>query len=62
MTKLRVHLCTKCGEQTISSLHGSLHKNDSTDHLTDSGRILTLDWDPGPRWSNVLMIHQCEEG
>jgi len=46
VTKLRVHLCTKCGEQTIWSPDGPLHENDSTDHLPDPGRILTLEWDP----------------
>jgi hypothetical protein len=46
VTKLTVHLCTTCGEQTIWSPEGPLHENDSTDHLPDPGRILTLEWDP----------------
>jgi hypothetical protein len=44
MTKLTVHLCSKCGEQTIWSADGPLHEIYTTDHLADPGRILTLEW------------------
>jgi hypothetical protein len=46
MTKLTVHLCNKCGVQTIWTPDGPLHENDTTDHLADPGRTLTLEWDP----------------
>jgi hypothetical protein len=45
VTKLTVHVCSKCGEQTIWSPNGPLHNNDSIDHLPEPGRILTLEWD-----------------
>jgi len=46
VTKLTVHLCSKCGVQTIWTPDGPLHENDTTDHLADPGRTLTLEWDP----------------
>ena len=45
MTKLMVHLCSKCGIQTIWTPDGPLHESDTTDHLADPGRTLTLEWD-----------------
>jgi hypothetical protein len=45
MTKLSVHLCTKCGEQTIWTPDGALHDGNISDHLAEPGRILTLEWE-----------------
>ncbi len=45
MTRLMVHLCTKCGEQTIWTPDGPLHEGNISDHLADPGRTLTLEWD-----------------
>jgi hypothetical protein len=45
MTQLRIDLCVKCGDQTIWTPDGPLHENDTTDHLADPGRTLTLEWD-----------------
>jgi hypothetical protein len=53
VTKLTVHLCTKCGVQTIWTPDGPLHENDTTDHLADPGRTLTLEWDPGSPMAHV---------
>jgi hypothetical protein len=53
VTKLTVHLCVKCGVQTIWTPDGPLHENDTTDHLADPGRTLVLDWDPE---SSVIQI------
>ena len=47
MTKLTVHLCSKCGVQTIWTPDGPLHENDTTDHLADPGRTVTFKWNPG---------------
>jgi hypothetical protein len=46
MTKLTVHLCSKCGEQLMWTPDGSEHENTATDHLPDPGRILTMRWNP----------------
>jgi hypothetical protein len=44
VTKLTVDLCTKCGVQTIWTPDGPLHESDTSDHLADPGRTLTLEW------------------
>jgi hypothetical protein len=45
VTKLTIHLCSKCGVQTIWTPDGPLHENDTSDHLADPGRTLSLEWD-----------------
>jgi hypothetical protein len=55
VTQLRIHLCVTCGDQTIWTPDGPLHENDTTDHLADPGRILTLEWDAD---SSVVQVIQ----
>jgi hypothetical protein len=54
MTKLTVHLCAKCGVQTIWTPEGPLHESDTSDHLADPGRTLTLEWDEQSRAVEVV--------
>jgi hypothetical protein len=44
VTKLTIHVCSKYGVQTIWTPEGPLHENDTTDHLADPGRTLTIEW------------------
>jgi hypothetical protein len=41
VTKLTVHLCTKCGEQAIWTPDGPLHEGNISGYLANPGRTLT---------------------
>jgi hypothetical protein len=59
VTKLTVHICLTCGEQTIWTPDGPLHEGNISDHLADPGRIVTLDWDA--QSSNVTVVNDVGE-
>lgn len=52
--RITVHLCSKCGVQTIWTPDGPLHESDTTDHLADPGRIVTLEWDEESSTAEVV--------
>ena len=54
MTRITVHLCLKCGVQTIWTPDGPLHESDTSDHLADPGRIVTFEWDEGSSSADVV--------
>jgi hypothetical protein len=56
-----VHLCSKCGVQTIWTPDGPLHENDTTDHLADPDRTLTLEWDPDSSMAQVTSDMEAQK-